>query len=498
MVGYRFVDDLSTEVTRLQTELPEAAADLEQDSQLLQDFRLSERVDEFVQQLPDQTIGPADAASTAVTYVVAGTLTLFLLLYVPRMIDAGFSQIRDERRRRELRRFVLVALANTRRYVLGSLATMFAIGLIVYLMCRLFDLPAPTPLAVVAGMLSALPYFGVALGALPVLLLSAGLNGWEQTVVVTVVIVVLQVGQVQVLKRVIQPRSLYIGPAVMAIVGLIGFDLYGLGGLLFGAAIGVFLIALGDAVRRHRGVRWVARPDRQRPRANQSRSRPAAPSVEQAPGGDLDLVLGHQDRQGGVAQRDEAVLAGDEADPAVEAVLDEPGDDALAHAARAPGLVHDQDPAGGTGLGHHVGDGQRRQPPEVEDAHAHPLGAQAAGDAQREVQAVGPRHDQQVTALAVEPRRADGHVLRRPTGRAGRRRRATPDRPARAGRPCGTGRWARGTRSRVPSTAAAARHVRSIAAASPGRPGDAITKPGMSRSTPMASSLWKWPPKPFW
>ncbi len=131
--------------------------------------------------------------------------------------------------------------------MLGSLATMLVIGLIVYLMCRLFELPAPTPLAVVAGLLSALPYFGVALGALPVLLLSAGLNGWEQTVVVTVVIVVLQVGQVQVLKRVIQPRSLYIGPAVMAIVGLIGFDLYGLGGLLFGTAIGVFLIALGDA-----------------------------------------------------------------------------------------------------------------------------------------------------------------------------------------------------------------------------------------------------------
>ena len=62
--------------------------------------------------------------------------------------------------------------------------------------------------------------------------------------------------------------------------------------------------------------------------------------------------------------------------------------------------------------------------------------------------------------------------------------------------------WYRAMGSRntltVPSTAAAARHVRSIAAASPGRPGDAITKPGMSRSTPTASSLWKWPPKPFW
>ena len=50
----------------------------------------------------------------------------------------------------------------------------------------------------------------------------------------------------------------------------------------------------------------------------------------------------------------------------------------------------------------------------------------------------------------------------------------------------------------MPSVAAAATHVRSIGAASAGWPGDAITRPGMSRSTATALSLWKWPPKPFW
>jgi predicted PurR-regulated permease PerM len=247
LVGWRFVDDLSTEITRLQQELPQAAAELEADNQVLQDFGFADRVREFMDQLPDQTIGPEDAASTAVTYFVAGTLTLFLLLYTPRMIDAGFAQVDDVRRRRELRRFVLMALRNTRRYVLGSLAGMILFGVIVYVLCRLLELPAPAPLAVVAGLLSALPYFGVALGALPVLLLAAGLDGWEHAVVAGLVIGVLQVLQVQMWKRAIQPRSLYIGPAVMSIVGLIGFDLYGLGGLLFGTAIGVFLVALGDA-----------------------------------------------------------------------------------------------------------------------------------------------------------------------------------------------------------------------------------------------------------
>jgi len=45
---------------------------------------------------------------------------------------------------------------------------------------------------------------------------------------------------------------------------------------------------------------------------------------------------------------------------------------------------------------------------------------------------------------------------------------------------------------------AAATHVRSIAAASSGRDGEARTRPGMSRRAPTALSLWKWPPKPRW
>ena len=49
-----------------------------------------------------------------------------------------------------------------------------------------------------------------------------------------------------------------------------------------------------------------------------------------------------------------------------------------------------------------------------------------------------------------------------------------------------------------PSVAAAARQVRSIAAASSGLAGHAMISPGMSRMAPTALSLWKWPPKPCW
>ena len=49
----------------------------------------------------------------------------------------------------------------------------------------------------------------------------------------------------------------------------------------------------------------------------------------------------------------------------------------------------------------------------------------------------------------------------------------------------------------LPSTRALATHVRSIAAASSPRAGEAITSPGMSRSAAIELSLWKCPPNPF-
>jgi predicted PurR-regulated permease PerM len=246
LVGFRFVDDLSTGVDRLREELPTAAQELEQQSGLLRDFELSQRVTEWADQLPDQSIRPTTAATTVVNFLVAGTLTLFLMLYGPRMADAAIGQVRDERRRRELDRFAAVAITRTWRYVAGSLLGMAVFGVMTYVICRIVDLPTPTPLAVVVALLSALPYFGVVLGSLPVLILAGGLNSPREAVVLAVVFAAMQFGQVRLWRRV-HRRSLYVGPALLAVIGLIGFDLYGLGGLLFGSVIGVFLVSVGDA-----------------------------------------------------------------------------------------------------------------------------------------------------------------------------------------------------------------------------------------------------------
>ena len=115
-----------------------------------------------------------------------------------------------------------------------------------------------------------------------------------------------------------------------------------------------------------------------------------------------------------VGERDERVLAGDAHDRDVDTRLDEPADDGLADAAGAAGLVDDDDPADCPRVAGDLVDRQRRQPAQVEHAAADAVRRQPLGDAQRHVQAVAPRDDEHVVAVADDVRRADRHVLRRP------------------------------------------------------------------------------------
>ena len=148
--------------------------------------------------------------------------------------------------------------------------------------------------------------------------------------------------------------------------------------------------------------------------------------------------------------------------------VEELGDDPLPHAARPAGLVDDERAAGGRGLAEHLVHRQRRQPAQVDHRDADAALAQPPRDAEREVQPVRPRDDRQVVAAAVRVRGADRARARR------------PGTPSQSSSPSSwrSRVWYSAIGSRktqtLPSAFAAATHVRSIAAASAGRAGEAI------------------------
>ena len=180
---------------------------------------------------------------------------------------------------------------------------------------------------------------------------------------------------------------------------------------------------------------------------------------------------------------------------ALEAGVDELRDHALGDAARAPRLVHDEDAPGHVRLADDVVDRKRREPAQVDD-RAHGCPARSASRCATFADRCRPFAHVTIVRSVPSPTTCA-------PSRRGRARRTSGADPAvvalRQRRPaCGRARSARGRRRRSRPTSADSAHVTSIAAASSGRAGDATTTPGMSRSTPTASSLWKCPPKPRW
>ena len=111
----------------------------------------------------------------------------------------------------------------------------------------LLDLPAPFILGLILGTLSAVPLLGVILGGLPALLLAAA--DTDKTVIATVagLLVALQLVEILLVRRRVDSRTLRVGPALVLIVGLIGFRLYGVGGAAYAAIALVFVLALVES-----------------------------------------------------------------------------------------------------------------------------------------------------------------------------------------------------------------------------------------------------------
>lgn len=254
------LQDLDNQVDRLKDTAPEAAAELADSGGVLgdvaADIDLETRVRTLIEELERPSSGVAQGvASSAGAWFVSVVLTAFLLSWGPRLGTAGLRQIGDDARRREVGRIVRTAVGTGRRYLLGTLTLAIVVGILGWAVCDLEGVPAPLALGVAVAAGSVVPGVGVMVGALPAILLEAGLGSGAGSARLALAFVVLQAGHAFALRRVVATRSLVVGPAVVVIALVLGFDAYGVGGAYYGAALAVFGVALVDAVGRIRGER---------------------------------------------------------------------------------------------------------------------------------------------------------------------------------------------------------------------------------------------------
>lgn len=229
---------------------PEAAAELEAENELAREFRLEERVAAFVDEL-DEDLGQSAqlrrSTSTASTYVVTGVLTVFFVVWGGRIASGALAQIRDEHRRRRIEAVALGALRNWRSYTLHAIAEVVLLTVGFWLGLYLLDIPAPFVLGLFIGVFAVVPYIGILIGAIPALLFAAA-DGVGTGLAVAALVVAAMVVEVVAARRRVRASGVYVGPALPIIVGLLGFELYGPGGSIYGVLLLVLGIAIVDEV----------------------------------------------------------------------------------------------------------------------------------------------------------------------------------------------------------------------------------------------------------
>ena len=181
------------------------------------------------------------------TKIIFRWIKIILMLYGPRILGSAMRRIRQPERRQFVTDVLLRAYRRAWRYTMGTIAMALASGLFAFLLARVLVLPAPAALGLLVGVGSVLPFVGVLIGGLPMVLLTVGVDPSSyKVVVVAIVLIAYQVFEGMVLQTAVHRWSVRFGPALTVAVTMVSFELYGVGGAVVGLMLAVLAVAVLD------------------------------------------------------------------------------------------------------------------------------------------------------------------------------------------------------------------------------------------------------------
>lgn len=254
LIAWRVVDDIGDQLRELQRALPRAALEIERSERFGEtatEARLAERVETFVDELPERLRGGdvndalRAAATRGIAFLATFVLTIFFLIHGPRLLRSALKQMPVQRRER-VKDVASAAYARSWRYIIGSIGMAVISGLLAYACARVLDLPGAAPLALWVALIDVVPVLGIIVGAVPLVLLAAATSPAWQTVLVAVVLLAWEVVETLFLQKRVERLSLHVGPFLTIAVAMIGLELYGIGGALILLVLVVWVMTVAD------------------------------------------------------------------------------------------------------------------------------------------------------------------------------------------------------------------------------------------------------------
>lgn len=241
--------ELRAEANRFELAVPAAVDRLERVDgigTIMKDLNVRHQAERFAADVSERVRfqdsdlkGVASKAAGAVSAsFIVWILTVMLVFTGPTMIG-GVLSLFPASVREQVHGVLQTGYARSAGYM-GAMATQAVVVLIaVYSSATLLDLDMPGLLAVVAALLSFVPYVGILCGGLPVALMAL-LDGPRYAIAVLVAALALQLLQVVLVQRRIDRHTVDLGLFLTLAAAMIGFSFRGPGGLL----TAVFLAAL--------------------------------------------------------------------------------------------------------------------------------------------------------------------------------------------------------------------------------------------------------------
>lgn len=250
-----YVTEVQDQVDFLAERGPRVAAEIEaRDDQLgavARDLGLVDRVGELTTRIEDRLGSRSDAlretALSMPTYAVAFILTIFLMVFGPETLSGGLERLSADRRKRVAAALAAAARA-TQVQVGAAIALSTIVGLSIWLAGWWMGVPAPGLLALAGALAAIVPYAGILVGSLPLLLAGLGVAAEWQIALVAIVALGLQFAEAYQWRPRIDHRSLYVDPAVPVVVGVIGYSAKGFNGAIVAIIAAVFALAVADFV----------------------------------------------------------------------------------------------------------------------------------------------------------------------------------------------------------------------------------------------------------
>lgn len=190
--------------------------------------------------LPGQVVNIGVSVVSNIVTLITVLIFAFYLLMTRDKLDGQLKHFIGEKRSEQVEKFVDQLEIELGGWARGQLALMFLVGLACYIGLTILGIPYAVPLALLAGVLEAIPYLGPNLSAIPAIIIGFGISPIMGLAVVALYFLIQQVENSVFVPKIME-RSVGISPLVTLLALLVGFKIAGIVGILLSVPTAIIL-----------------------------------------------------------------------------------------------------------------------------------------------------------------------------------------------------------------------------------------------------------------